>query len=390
MLRTLCPTFFNRSGSFKAGLTLVASALLLGSCQIMPASGPISSEIVHQSSEVREDTFDYTLIDVNSDVIAALHAYSPIGLGKRFSAKRFAPRHMVGVGDVVSVVVWEQGADRLFSNATGSRTELGPFMVSQKGTITVPYIGRVNAAGQSLDRLQDAIQAALEGQATDPQVIVTLKDNQSSLVVVNGDVRSPGQYPLSLQGERLLDVVAKAGGNATKASETFVTLDRQNARGKQLLKTVFEDGSENVYVRPGDRVYVSHDPQTFTAFGAVSKVGEYPLQVGEVSLVEALGRIGGLSDNRADTKGLFVFRYEDAKVLRALGIEGVSEFDHQVPVIYRVNMRQAQSYFKGQQFNIKDKDVLYVANSYTAELGKFLGIIGRTVGVARSTSSLSF
>ncbi|MDD7911624.1 polysaccharide export protein [Pseudovibrio exalbescens] len=351
----------------------------------------MSQEIVEQSREVEPEAFQFELIPLNERTMAHILAHQRSGLGAKFSSAKWAPRHIVGIGDVVSVVVWEKGGDRLFSDGQmGTKTELGPFMVSQEGTITVPYIGKVHASGKSVSHLQEAIQLALEGQATNPQVIVTLKSNTSSLVTLNGDVRQPGQVPLALHGERLLDVLARAGGSATPASETYVTFIRGQKRAEQLLKTVYERQVENVYVRPGDQIILSHNPQTFTAFGAVSKVGEYPIQAGEVSLIEALGRVGGLSENSADRLGMFVFRYEDADLVRELQPDVRTKDGSMIPVVYRIDMRQTGSYFLAQQFNVQNSDILYVSNSYGAELTKFARILSTTAGVVRSTTVISF
>lgn len=360
----------------------------LAACSIIPASGPTSAEIEAQSGP-RSSGLSFELITLDGSSIAALRGYHPTGFSKHFPGKRWVPSHIIGIGDTISVVVWEPGEEGLFSRAeNGGRAELGPFVVNQSGTITVPYVGKVHAAGKSVERLQEAIQIALGGKAVDPQVVVTLADNASSLVLVSGAVNSPGQYPLALRGERLLDVIAKAGGNAKKASETYVTFIRGSRQGRQLLKTVFENQGENIYVQPGDQVYLAHTPQTFTAFGAVPKVGEYPLQAGEVSLIEALGRVGGLEDGRANSVGLYVFRYESPSLVRSMKPDAKIASSGPVPVIYQINMRAAPSYFYAQSFNVRDKDVIYVSNAYGAELNKFTRILINVLAVGRSSTSV--
>ncbi|KZL03827.1 MULTISPECIES: polysaccharide biosynthesis/export family protein [unclassified Pseudovibrio] len=376
------------SGFFKS-IAIIAPVLgMLSGCAALPSAGPVSSEIQAASSDRRTEPFDYHLIDLDDSVVSVLSAYQPNGLSKVFTGGKWAPKHIVGVGDTVSVVVWEQGNDRLFTpDGQAGGVELGPFMVNQSGAITIPYVGKVNARGKSVERLQEALQVALDRKATNPQVIVTLEQNASSLVTVNGSVKKPGQYPLDLSGKRLLDVVANAGGNASPATESYVSISRNGRQAKQLLSTVFQTTDENVYVRPGDRIFVTHDPQTFTAFGAVPKVGEYPIQASNVSLVEALGRIGGLDQNAANSQGLFVFRYEDPQVISQLKSEYYGTNSGKVPVIYRLNMRDARSYFKGQLFSLRDKDVVYVSSAYGTELNKFIRILSGTLAISKAAST---
>ena len=45
------------------------------------------------------------------------------------------------------------------------------------------------------------------------------------------------------------------------------------------------------------------------------------------------------------------------------------------PVIYKVNMRDPQTYFAIQQFPMQDKDVIYIANAPTVQIYKFLQLI---------------
>ena len=376
------------SGFFKSIAVLTPILGILSGCAVLPSAGPVSSEIQAAASDPRVEPFDYHLIDLDDSVVSVLSAYQPHGLSKVFTGGKWAPKHIVGIGDTVSVVVWEQGNDRLFTpTGQAGGVELGPFMVSQSGAITIPYVGKVHARGKSVERLQEALQIALDRKATNPQVIVTLKQNASSLVTVNGAVKKPGQYPLDLSGKRLLDVVANAGGNTSPATESYVSISRDGRQAEQLLSTVFKKNDENVFVRPGDRIFVTHDPQTFTAFGAVPKVGEYPIQASNVSLVEALGRIGGLDRNAANSKGLFVFRYEDPQLISQLKPEYHGVETGKVPVIYRLNMRDARSYFKGQLFTLHDRDVVYVSNSYGAELNKFIRILSGTLAIGKAASA---
>lgn len=104
-------------------------------------------------------------------------------------------------------------------------------------------------------------------------------------------------------------------------------------------------------------------------------------------MVEALGRIGGLSEYSANSKGLFVFRYEALEVISRLKPEYVGINSGRVPVIYRLNMRDARSYFKGQLFTLRDKDVVYVSNSFGAELSKFIRILGGTLAIGKTAST---
>lgn len=377
--------FATKSLSFPrmAGL---ATVLLLGACSSLPGAGPLSSELSQKATVGKDGKFGYEIIDVNDSNMSTILAYQPKSFGASFGDRPWKPKSTIGVGDVVSVVVWETGEAGLFSRGVSGKSELGPFQIEQSGKIPIPYVGYVRAKGRTVAQLRWAIESQLKDKAVDPQVVVSIKENNSGRIAVNGAVQKPGRYPISLSGDQISDVVAKAGGTKADASETTLTLVRGKTKGKQLLQQIFENQSENVYLRPGDQLYLAHDPQTFTAFGAVEKVGEYPVKALDVSLVEALGRVGGLSDSRANARALYVFRYESPELLATLGRKNAAQTNAKVPVIYRLNMRDGRSYFFGQSFIIRDKDVLYVANSYGSELQKFVNILSGITTPAITTS----
>jgi polysaccharide export outer membrane protein len=117
----------------------------------------------------------------------------------------------------------------------------------------------------------------------------------------------------------------------------------------------------------------------------VPKPGIYPFGSSQVSLLEAVAGAGGLLDERADGTGLFVFRHEPRKVVDAIAPQQKTPPGPTVPVVYRVNMRNPTAYFYTKAFMLQNKDVLYVANARSVEVGKILGLINlatRSVGNA--------
>lgn len=366
---------------------LILLSLVLGACSFLPSSGPLSPELSSQSKSAKNTDFPYELIQIDKAVISTIVANEPETFKAAFGNDTWRPKSVIGVGDVVSVVVWEPGDQNgLFSNpATGSRAELGPFQVPQNGKIPVPYIGQISAKGRTIAQLRWAIQSQLQGKAIDPQVVVSISENTSTLVSVNGDAKQPGRHPIALNGSRLSDIIASAGGSSNGATQTQITLIRGQRKVTQQLSSVLSTPNENVYVRAGDQIILDHNPLTITAFGAIRSPGQFPIEPGKVNLIEALGRIGGLDDNRANPTGVFVFRFEQNHVLTDLGIEVTNANAERNPVIYKLDMREGISYFLGQAFNVRDKDVIYVANSTGSELRKFFnilaGISGPSLGV---------
>ena len=356
----------------------------LSGCSFIPREGPLSSEIERQSN-----ASDYVVVEVNADIVHTLAGFDPVGLSKQFMSSSYrAPTQVIGVGDVLAVTVFEAGEGGLFSGEHGSRAEFPQVAVDRQGTISIPYAGRFSVKGQTAFQVQQIIVKKLKGQAIQPQAVVNIVKNENNTVAVSGDVNKPGLYPISLRGRRLLDVVAEAGGTKYPARETYVSFIRGGKRGVQLLQAVFEKPNENIFISNGDRIYLSHDPQRYTVLGAVNKPAIYKFDAPRVSVLEAVASAGGLSDTRADSTGLFVFRYESPHVLDKIGVAYGRTIRGRIPTIYRINMQHAKSYFFAQSFLLQDKDSVYVANAQGVEITKILKMlnyatasVGNVVGI---------
>jgi polysaccharide export outer membrane protein len=128
-------------------------------------------------------------------------------------------------------------------------------------------------------------------------------------------------------------------------------------------------------------------PQTFTAFGSTGRNASVPFDASGITLEEAIAKSGGLVDELADPGGVFVLRFEPVELTRALvpGRHIVAEGEL-VPVIYRFNLRSARSYFLARAFQMRDKDIVYVAPAPSIPIRKFLQIVGQVVSPAISVT----
>ena len=365
---------FGGNGVGFAACLLLATMVGLGGCSGLPSEGPSAAQIESQSDE-----HEYVIVDVDANVVRTLSELNPYGLSQRFTKTNAAHRrNVVGVGDVLSVSIWEADKGGLFSSEGGNHTDFESVVVDAKGRISLPYAGAIRVAGMTTNTIQANIIKRLEGKTIEPQVIVNVMKDTNNAITLSGDVSSPGRYPLALRGDRLIDVIAKAGGTKFPARETYVTFIRGDVQAVQLLSTVMETSAENIYVARGDQIYLTHDPKRYTALGAVTKPGIYTFEAARVTVLEAVASAGGLLDQRADSTGLFVFRFERSDTLDKMHIDhsrAVRGAGGNIPVIYRINMQHAKSYFYAQSFILQNRDSVFVANADTAQLEKLLRLI---------------
>lgn len=364
-------------------LGLLTLAALASGCSVLPSSGPLSVEISQQESD--EDSAGYVLIDINPRVTSITASQPRESFQRVFADRAPAPDLRIGVGDSVVVTIYEAAAGGLFSASvtdrtisSGSRTATIPEqVVARDGTIQVPYAGRVEVAHLRPAQVEQKVVEALKGKAIDPQVVVTISNNVSNTVTVSGEVTGGARVPLNPKGNRILEVIATAGGLKSPASETFIRLTRGNRTVSLAYNSILANPGENVFVRPGDVVTVVREPQTFTAFGSTGRNATVSFESASLTLEEAIAKAGGLVDSQADPGGIFLLRFEPAGLVQQLAPERpLPSAGNLVPVIYRLNLREANSFFLARAFPVKDKDILYVANAPTDPLRKFLGMVG--------------
>ena len=373
----------------RLGLILVTA--LVAGCASVGSSGPSTGRVVKAGQQYIEAS-GIKVVDVTDSVARRLADLNQPPLFSQELGSGFAGPTIVGAGDVVDITIVEAPPAVLFSNAvsatqliTGTSLrpntvstglELPQQMVDLNGLITVPFAGSIQAAGRTPQQIEREIVSRLRGKAHDPQVVVRRVTNATATVTLLGEVGQSGRIPLTAKGERILDVLASAGGAKQSVSKSVIQITRGDRTLTLPLSTVVSDGRQNIVLQPNDVVTVYFQPYTFTVLGATGTNAEVPLEGTTVSLSQALGRVGGLQDNRADIRGVFLFRFEDPRALDPSLVAGArTTADGKIPVIYRVDMKNPATFLVAQTFPIKNKDLLYVANAPLTDFAKFAGIV---------------
>jgi polysaccharide export outer membrane protein len=326
------------------------------------------------------------IVDLTDDVARKLFADRRTSDLATLLGESTSFQQQLGVGDSIEVSIWEAPPATLFGAAAAQSdskagvsnarvTVLPDQVINGDGQINVPFAGSLKAAGRTPTELQRDITGRLNGIAHDPQVLVKLSRNATSYVTIVGDVSASTRMQLSPRGERLLDALASAGGVKQPVDKITIQVTRGKIVASLPLGTVIRDPLQNVPLHAGDVVTALYQPFSFTALGATGKNQEINFEAQGISLAQALARSGGLDDSRSDAQGVFIFRLENADALPWPTQPVRTTADGKVPVVYRVNLRDPNSFFAAQSFMIDNKDLLYVSNAPIAELQKFLNVI---------------
>lgn len=365
-------------------------ALMLSGCSQLPMTGPNYRDIDRGAKASLTNSrdaiaIDYALVDIDAAVLSTLDEVGTPSFFKTFGAHRGpAPVLRIGVGDVLQVSVFESAAGGLFVPAEagvrpGNYVSIPNQSVSRDGTISVPYAGPVPAAGRTVPELERDIEKRLSSRAIEPQVVVTWAEQNATAVTVISEGGS-NKLKINVAGERVLDMISRAGSMRYPGYELFVTLQRRSQRATVYFPTLINNPDENIFVQPGDTLYVFRQPQKFVAVGALGNslqtagnTSLFAFEQERLSLNEALGKAGGLQDTRANTSQVFLYRNESREALTRMGVD-ISKFPPNqtiIPTIYRSNFRDPSSFFFASKFAMRNKDVIYVANSDSTEVTKF-------------------
>lgn len=348
-------------------------AAALGGCasqtSFIPRSGPSAKQMEAPVAGVHLVT-----LDLQESKRMAAQAEQ----GRRSFTTLAAPADFIdtiAVGEQVHLSLMEAAPAMLLAGAAdgmgGARSlQLPDQIVQTDGSISVPFVGRIKVAGKTPQDVEKTIVDSLKGKANMPQALVRVNAVAQEVTVV-GEVRAAKRQVLSQKRERLLDVIAAAGGSSAPVEKVSVSLSRAGMTVDVPLQRVIREHRENVLMAAGDVVTLYHQPQHFVALGAVSKQGEVPYEATGISLAQAVARAGGLNDGKAAPTDVFLARQNEGKA-----------------TVYRLEMTRPEALFVMRNTPVHNGDIVYVANAQAAELQKFLVLVSSLVSPVAAVNAM--
>ncbi|MGE0813753.1 MAG: polysaccharide biosynthesis/export family protein [Vicinamibacterales bacterium] len=177
---------------------------------------------------------------------AARQAAQPTPAAKGVDAP---PDYVIGPDDVLDVIVWRE-------------KELSTDVkVRPDGKVSLPLLNDVQAAGLTPEEFRLALTEAAAKFVEDPSVTVIVKQINSRMVFVMGEVVKPGTYPLTAP-TTVLQMLALAGGPTTYAKLDEIGVVRTVGGKTTRFLFNYKDVTrgrkmeQNIVLRPGDTVIV--------------------------------------------------------------------------------------------------------------------------------------
>ncbi len=361
-----------------------ASLAALGGCSILPYDGPTSHAV---TKAARRPGALYAVVDLDYAATQQIAARPPIALAGLIGNSSTQPTDLIAEGDVLAIAVFEAGlgglfprpADQMLGEPLGGGQQAAPqtfprLVVDSSGGVPIPFAGEVHVAGLTSGQAAAAIRQALKGRALDPQVTVTVVDSRANSVTILGDVRNAGHFVLTPHNDRLLDVVASAGGPTRPLPDLRVVVVRGGRSAYAIASDLLTTPQENIRLAPQDQIQVLYQPRKYSTFGALGRIAQTNIEDANLSLAGAISRAGGLDTATAAAQAVFLFRFERPEVAAALGVN-LPPTSKGVPIVYRLDLKKPESFFVADNFLIRPDDMLYVARSDLTETEKFLAVV---------------
>ena len=300
----------------------------------------------------------------SSAVPAALLSYKP-------------EPYRIGAGDTLYITVWDH--PELTSPAGPQQaTVANGRLVRSDGTLFYPYVGQLKVTGMTIEELRKAISDKLATYVEKPQVDVSVVGYGSQRVTLNGAFIKTDPLPINAVPLTLGQAVGAAMIDPKEANLSDLMLSR-DGQVYHLDLDQLDHGSslaESIYLKDGDRLYLTYnDRQEAYVLGEVNRPMAIPFKTSSLSLTQALGRAGGLNQNSAKGKAVYVIR-------------GAKNIETTPATVYELDASSPAAFALADHFEVKPGDVVFVGAAGVTRWNRFFSQV-LPLATALSTVSTS-
>ncbi|WP_233272646.1 polysaccharide biosynthesis/export family protein [Paraburkholderia acidisoli] len=326
------------------------------------------------------------LVEITSELVAKERADRPTGISPQIQKLFGTPApYQIGPGDILSIVVWDHpelnmpsmGNVTQTDQQSGSTSVSSGYTVDTNGFIQYAYIGPLKVEGMSEMGVRDVLADKLAKYVRQPQVTVRIVTYRSKRVYLDGEVKTPGVEVLNDRPMTLPEAINRAGGFTSTADRSQVAVTRGDSTVVIDMPEMIRKGynPDRIILHDGDlvRVFAQADSKVFVV-GEVERPGGVMFNNGRMSLNQALGNAGGISQASGDASQVYVVRGQDTAK----------------PTVFHLDASNASAMATADSFELKPNDVVFVDTSSLVKWSRVISLILPTTQAAAASRAVGY
>ncbi|KVM80337.1 sugar transporter [Burkholderia stagnalis] len=371
-----------RRSTWRLRAALAAAALALTGCALAPGMtmpAPAGSDANARVSAAAagagglagvQDVSGADLIEITGALVDAPQAARPAPVADEVRQLfGVAKPYVIGPGDVLNIVVWDHPELNLpvtqnagGSDGSGASSVATGYTVDADGNLQFAYVGTLHVAGLTEAQARARLAKRLGEYVRAPQLALRIQAYRSKRVHLDGEIRAPGLQIVTDVPMTLTEAIDRAGGFTAGADRSSVAVTRGDRTVTVSLPGLLAAGvnPSRILLRDGDlvRVNAARDSKVFV-LGEVARPATLTLTDGRMSLGEALGDAGGVSQYTADARQVYVVR-------RGPGNR---------PLVYHLDAQSPAALALADRFPLERRDVVFVDASSLVRWSRVVNLL---------------
>ena len=325
-----------------------------------------------------------SLVEIDSALLASQRAAQPDGVAPEVHALFDKPRpYVLGPGDVLSIVVWGHPELNLPAlqvtsgvDTSGSNAVVTGYTVDARGNVQYAFVGMVPVAGLTEAEARERLTQRLAEYVRNPQVTLRIQAYRSKRVYMDGAVQQAGLQIINDVPMTLPEAINRAGGFSAAADRSWIAVTRGEQTARVSLPDLIAKGANpsDILLRDGDlvRVYAATDSKVYV-IGEVARNAALTMNNGKLSLNQALGDAGGVSQYSGDAQQVYVVR----------GNGGTQ------PRVFHLDASTPSAMALADGFALQANDVVFVDTSSLVRWSRVVNLLLPTAQTATASRALA-
>ena len=365
------------------GFGAILLCALVASCSAVPRGAGFQSEVLAASDTMEqpngEPVYGFSVFEIRRDILPSLANWPGKG-GRHYNwiTRQQQPASLlIAAGDVLNVTIWDAEENSLLTNAGQRVAQLQEIQVNSDGRIFIPFVGNLRVSGMSPQTARARIESQLTQTIPSAQVQISVAPGRANTANLVGGVNAPGVYPLPDRNYTLLSLLSQGSGVSGSLENPQVRLMRGSKIYGIPLARIYDDPDLDTTLVGGDRIIIEDDDRYFLSLGATGSEAIHKFPKEQVSALDALSIVGGVSDSRADPQGILILREYSASAVRA----DISAGPPQTRIVFSIDLTRADGLFSAAKFNVQPGDLVYATESPVNAAQTVFAIFGSVLGI---------